>query len=476
MHNFINSLVPENAEVIWYKKDFARCNEKVNFFYAFCKLGEYFYSLHLNRIQIPFVTPPTHVPMKDDFVTLLGSKQVMRDIVLSKYRVNDSGLELIESHVVDSVVQGVDPRIVSNGKKAWAIIYTDQPGKRDWGAVLLDLVTLKATEITFQSKKIKYGKNWQPFIDKDQLYAVHELNPFRIIRIDETTGVAEIVYESESYLPISSSYDSYPLARGGSNAIIRENYLVGMGHATSEVYRHYPFIWSHQGCSGATITFIDLFYHFTKHGYSLIDPTSLFEDEEFLYVGLDCHERERGHEQKMLHILLRFKKNRTDSHKGNLTLLDFLDSEPVTENNGIPDLTYHRFFCTELRSAVLHEQRRGVRTSIGIPGHIVHGPYLKINSAATFSAELAYLTKNDKESHCGVFEVVAHKSNPDGSINVNFPEYLAQSQLESTSGALMKKRLTFDTEQQLGKFLEFRVFANKEAIVSVFDIITAKLN
>ncbi len=475
MDNFIKSLIPENADVIWHKKDFARSNADVNFFYAFCKLGEFIYSLHLNRIQIPYITSPTHVPMKNDFAILLGHKQVTRAIVLSKYRVNDSGLELIESHVVDSVVQGVDPRVVSNGKKAWAIIYKNQSGIGDWGATLLDLVTLKATDITLKSSKIKYGKNWQPFIFKDQLHAVHELNPFRIIRIDETTGVAETVYESESYLPIFSSYDSYPLARGGSNAIILEGHLVGIGHATSEIFRHHPFIWSHQKSFGTAITFMDFFYHFTKHGYSLIDPTSLFEDEEFLYVGLDCHERDRGHEQKVLHILLRFKKNRTDSHKRILPLQELLDSEPVTENNGIPDLTYHRFFCTELRSAVLHEQRRGVRTSIGVPGHIVHGPYVKINCAATFSAELAYLTKNDKESHCGVFEVVAHKSNPDGSMDVDCPEYLAQSQLESTSGALMKKKLTFDTEQQLGKFLEFRVFVNKEAIVSVFDIITAKL-
>lgn len=92
-----------------------------------------------------------------------------------------------------------------------------------------------------------------------------------------------------------------------------------------------------------------------------------------------------------------------------------------------------------------------------------------------YSAELSYFTKNDKEPYCGCFEVVVHKKNPDGSINVHCPVYLAQSQLEATSGVLVKKRLIFNTDEHLDKFLEFRVFANKDAIVSVCDIVTKNM-
>lgn len=475
MYNISQFIRLENSEVIWHKREIAEHDANVNFFYAFCRLGEYFYSLHLNRLQLPYVTSPTHVALSSDVVTPVGQKnRMVRKIILSKYRAIDGNLDLLESNVIDSVVQASDPRIVSNGKKAWAVMHNEL-GKDDWGATLLDLCNLKTIDITFKQKNIKYGKNWQPFIHNDELFVVHELNPFRVLKINEITGVAEVVYEAESYLPIFSNYETYPLLRGGSNSIIKNDFLFGLGHTSSEVFRHHPFLWSHQKGFGTTVSFIDFFYYFTKHGYALIDPTSLFEDDESIYIGLDCHERDRQHEQKMLHILLKFNKIPSGNHKKTLPLLEFLDSEPITEQNGVPDLSCHRFFCPELPSAALYEEIRGVRTSIGVPGHIVHGPYLTVLDGGNYSAELSYFTKNDKEPYCGCFEVVVHKKNPDGSINVHCPVYLAQSQLEATSGVLVKKRLIFNTDEHLDKFLEFRVFANKDAIVSVCDIVTKNM-
>lgn len=474
MNDFTQILALENAQVIWQKKELSRANENANFFYAFCQLGQYFYSLHQSRKQPAYTTPPTHIPLSNDVTYLLNGQNIERYITLSKYQMHDGRLEVLESHIVSSVIQGTDPRIVSDGKDAWAIMYSEDADSVDgMSSILLNIRTLSVQKIKFKSSNIKYGKNWQPFIDHGQLFAVHELSPFRIIKIDVATGMAEMIYESDNYLPVFSTYDSYPLVRGGSNTIIWNDSFIGLGHATSEVFRHHPFIWTHTKKTGTTILFIDLFYHFTKHGYSLIDPTSLFVDEEFVYVGLDCHERDRQHEQKMLHILLRFNKNSSgNGHKMNQSLLEFLKSEPVTEHKGIPNLSCHRFFCAELPSSVLYEQRRGVRTSIGLPGHIMHGPYLSIVNEGSFSAELSYFTKNDRELYCGVFEVVALRKNPDGSIDIHSPVYLAQSELEATAGVLMKKKLVFSTNGQLNNFLEFRVFSKENAIVSICDIVT----
>lgn len=473
MDNLIQFLTPENAEVIWYKKSTLESNKNVDFFYAFCKIGDFFYSLHLNKIHLPYVTPSTHIEMSNDLTKQTNDREIKRNIVLSKYCVTEGRLKFLESNIIHSVEQGEDPRIVSNGKNAWAVIHNNSDkGINGWGAVLLDLCSLEAKNIIFKDENIRYGKNWQPFIYKDQLFAVHELNPFRIIKIDVDTGIAKIVYEAESYLPIFSTYDSYPLVRGGSNTIIWNDSFIGLGHATSEVFRHHPFIWTHTKKIGTTILFIDLFYHFTKHGYSLIDPTSLFEDEESVYVGLDCHERDRKHEQKVLHILLKFNKNILNKAESILPLLKFLETEPVTEQNGVPNLSCHRFFCSELPSAVLYEQARGVRASIGLPGHIVHGPYLPIVNEGSFSAELSYFTKNDQVSFCGVFEIVAHRKNQDGKIKADSTVYLAQSELEATAGVLVKKKLVFSTDGKLNNFLEFRVFANTNSVVCVIDIVT----
>jgi len=471
MNDLTQIFTSENAQVIWQQRELSRTNENANFFYAFCRMGDDFYSLHLSRMQAPYVTSPKHVAMSNDLSLLINQKTFAHDIYLSRHRLVDGRLETLEKHLVDSAKGGTDPRIASNGQNAWAILY-NSAGVDGLGAMLLDLRSLKVMKISFQSGNIKFGKNWQPFIENDQLFAVHELNPFRIIKIDVVTGVAEVIYEAESYVPIFSGYDFYPLVRGGANSIIRGDTLIGLGHATSEAFRHHPFLWTHQKKFGTTITFLDIFYRFTKCGYALIDPTTMFEDEESIYVGLDCHERDRQHEQRMLHILLKFDKNPSDKNKGNMSLLKFLEDEPVTEEFGIPNLKCHRFFCTELRSAVLHEDAKGVRASIGVPGHIVYGPYIKITHDGIFLAELAYLTKNDQKIDCGCFEVVVHKSNPDGTINVDSPLYLAQSSLEATSGVLMKKKLIFDTSGQMGNFLEFRVFASQDAIVSVWDIVT----
>ena len=73
--------------------------------------------------------------------------------------------------------------------------------------------------IEVASPHFAYGKNWQPFLMGDELFIVHELTPFRVLGVDVANGRATIVREVDVSFKLRSLHQSYPMLRGGCNAV-----------------------------------------------------------------------------------------------------------------------------------------------------------------------------------------------------------------------------------------------------------------
>ena len=82
---------------------------------------------------------------------------------------------------------------------------------------------------------LKPGKNWSPFVYKNEIYFVHEFNPFRVLKLsnnfnNDTIGSLSNFYSVKTNSSISI-FDNYSIYRGGSNALeIKEGLFLGFGH------------------------------------------------------------------------------------------------------------------------------------------------------------------------------------------------------------------------------------------------------
>ena len=72
------------------------------------------------------------------------------------------------------------------------------------------------------------GKNWGPFVYNEEIYFVHEVSPFRVVKLVgdtvETVFVKDIPCELHQI-------DRYPVLRSGSNGLeVKPGVILGFGH------------------------------------------------------------------------------------------------------------------------------------------------------------------------------------------------------------------------------------------------------
>ena len=122
-------------------------------------------------------------------------------------------------------------------------------------------------------------------------------------------------------------------------------------------------------------------------------------------------------------------------------------------------------------SAVDSAHEMGGRVTTGRkPGHLVHGPYVKIAEEGRYSAELSYLTRSCPGQRAGVFDVTI--SQFDEADNLVDFRTLGSVDLPDTEGNMGEVRLDFDTTGHLGCVLEMRVFVEKDVKMNAFHIRT----
>jgi hypothetical protein len=98
------------------------------------------------------------------------------------------------------------------------------------------------------------------------------------------------------------------------------------------------------------------------------------------------------------------------------------------------------------------------RLSTGVAGHLVHGPYVRIQKECRYCAELIYSTESCSAERVGVFDISVCRIDAQGD-QVQF-ETLGFADLRPTDRAPSVARIEFDTTGHSGALLETRVFAD----------------
>lgn len=141
---------------------------------------------------------------------------------------------------------------------------------------------------------INPGKNWAPFVYDNEVYFVHEISPFRVVKLE-----GDVVYSVfQRDLPAEiQPLDSYPVLRGGCNGLDIGNGLVlGFGHdnyaPTRDSIRHRPFSWS-VNMANQTVD-IDKVDYAWDDRYNIIDPTAFILKDGQYYL-MTCETERAWH-------------------------------------------------------------------------------------------------------------------------------------------------------------------------------------
>lgn len=454
MHGVLPLLRKDCAEILILDEDVSVHNEYAQFHYSFCMLeGE------LNSLNVQYRTL-SHYRGRDiiwPFNTIFHNRYVR----------TDQGFDLIER---EAIGPGGDPRVVSDGKNAYAIIVGDLPGNGP-KALVYDLRRRRKFPVKVDDMSFHWGKNWQPFLDGDELYVVHEFTPLRVMRIDLETGCATATRTKDVALNMPCCFygsPQYPALRGGGNAILQNGTLYGIGRATSSGYRHAPFAWSIDGSGRAEFTFSELFSDFYGCGINLIDPTSLFFVGDDLYLGLCCTERDWVHSQRIINMLVAFRRN--GAKDGPRRLDRFLARRSSEHGKNVAMLHGGLFFCVEMPGEISYVQEHSGKLSVGDPGQLVGGPGVEIIREDLYCAELSYLTLECKGARAGVFEIAAMRVS-DGEAGTE-TRVLGRADIPSTDREMNALRVAFDTSGLIGWKLETRVFAEEGVKLNAFHVRT----
>jgi hypothetical protein len=450
LSEFTQHFKHEHADILLLKEEVARIGSYSNFFYAFCSLNGELYSVHVAYSMLPYYK--------------MNTREFHRDrILLTRYAKKGTGYSIAEQVEIGP---GEDPRVVSNGTRAYAVIIANKfSGER---TILLDLTTRQLVPLRVNTPDFPYGKNWQPLLIGDELFIVHELVPYRLLRVDVKTGRVDVAREVDVDFKLPCFRSSYPMFRGGSNAICVGDKVFGLGRGTSQRYRHHPFFWSMDAAGHLELTFTNFFDQFYRCGYNIIDPTSLFIDGDDVFFGLCCTERDWAHTQLLTNFLIALRPRREGVT--NFGLTEFFAARNNQAGKRGPNLDRHMFFCIEMPCATASEYQFGGRVSTGRPGHLVHGPYITAPRAGFYAAELSYLTKAAPQKRAGVFDVAV--SWPDRDNQPTGLRTLASVDLEATNGGESQATLLFDTSDLRGGLLEFRVYVDEGVLMNAYHIRT----
>ncbi len=365
----------------------------------------------------------------------------------------------LERHGRRRIAPGYDPRIVSDGVRAFGL-FSGVPAASGGQAapVAYDILADRLIEIQ-TPVGLPVGKNWQPFLRDGALYVVHELAPLRILQIDLENGVSRTVEETPFNLPISALHQPYSMFRGGSNPIVLENGAVaGVGHATIRRHRHAAFLWERHADGNVVFAFHSLFSKFADHGYNLVDPNSLFIDRAGrLVLGVTACPRDVGHEQPMECLLLRFG----GEPRAGASLSQFLERRAHVGTTEEPNLAAATFFCEEMPCAIAHKDWDGCRWSAGEPGYLVYGPYAPITREGDYVAMLRYTTEGATGA-VGEFDVTA--TGADGGA------VLGATRIEAANDHFGYAQVALSTRGRVGMRLETRVRVGADVRLGAYDI------
>ncbi|WP_068241995.1 hypothetical protein [Tritonibacter horizontis] len=284
------------------------------------------------------------------YFTLQGQvHSVHRNFVLlptegyTKGKLQDSNNTLTVYNWVDGALQaqdqrnlghGTDPRVVSDGETA----YVFQLMRRDGDQQKSFYRILKLPDqISFDIEDVAgmpLGKNWQPFLKDGKLFVVFGFDPLKVIEIGED-GSTKVVATQQTQLDIFPPHQKFSMFRGGSNGVVAEDGCVyGFGHLTVRNFRHDIFMWRLDADWNLDVKISSNTIGLKDQGYMITDPTSFFEYDGAIFLGLALSERDWYFDQKFADILVKLDASTLPelfaSSGPILPTLNFDPIEPVT--------------------------------------------------------------------------------------------------------------------------------------------------
>jgi len=450
IHVLVEQLSKHPLKVLWKKNYWVEYNELFDVFYSFCYVNDRFISLH-GEMNI------------ETFHKRREKDSKVANLYKCEYQLSENGLEQINKKHIGL---GADPRMVSDGKNAYA--YVTGYGEAKHPAFIYrekddSLHPVKA------DNDFDWGKNWQPFMKGERLFIVHELTPLGIYEINLTTFELQATQSQESDYHLPAHNTNHTMFRGGANAIYENGYTYGLARASAQSYKHLPFFWSSMHEKTPSLQFEDTFNGIAQKGFSIMDPTSFFKKGKEIFFGLACSETCWFHAQEILNVLLVLdpENNYTSLPYLSDVLKNYTDAYKGKEIN----LSNHIFHCDRLQHDIPHSYEYGVQ-SHGDAGVLVYGPYIEVKKAMQLQVELSYLTINTEGEKAGLFDICLSKKDKKG--NVQF-SVVGEHELKTTNKEMHRVSITFDTSTFLGWQAEFRVHVDQGYIVNAFHIRTKEL-
>ena len=221
------------------------------------------------------------------------------EYIFSRKVINRNWFDSNISYQNNLIGYGEDPRAFSCNDVPMVYSVLHKDGYRQLNRLCLfnEEKSIWRWILLWHDKNIIPGKNWSPFVYRDEIYFVHEFSPFRVLKLNNrmnihTDNVAylEKVLEIELALPISKS-DNYCVARGGSNGLeLNDGIVMGFGHSNDLIDTadnatkliHRPFVWK------IDLRKVNVSIEGLKHNwderFNIIDPTSFYKKGNKYYL------------------------------------------------------------------------------------------------------------------------------------------------------------------------------------------------
>ena len=370
---------------------------------------------------------------------------------------------------------GEDPRCIAVWDRPF-VLTANSPGQ-NLNYVLFDVNAKKRINIEFRGNsgsKVRYGKNWQPFVFEDELYAVHGFSPFRIVKIDVETGGCEVVFEKDIGFDLVAPHDRFTHFRGGSSALVLGGEIVGFAHLTIDSGRHMLFRWTFSPSRQQVSLCCDVDTWFlAAEGFQIVDPTSFFSFRDKLYLGLSCSNRDWFYGQTYASFLLELEDDPKAAPAKSLgEVLAERAGESLTNSSALvpPPQRVHFFRADEMHIANGAKARNHeVLASVGRdqPGFVIHGPYIDV-PAGRYRARVQYASPGGTWQEIGYLDVC---SNLQGTQTILVKKYFRGTQDDL---AILELEFDIPSEEQ-GRGIETRVVSTGIADLRLTDVAIERL-
>jgi hypothetical protein len=220
-----------------------------------------------------------------------------------------------------------------------------------------------------------------------------------------------------------------------------------------------------------------------KKGVSILEYPEMYTEIGPHYLERTAAPRQREWDASLNRIVEVDREKKTGNHElcrycfanNNFELAEhehvaFSSFTNSQNSQGSWDLDRGRFFCAHMPSAIEVVVDSGGLASTGASGHLVYGPYVKIERESQYCAELCYLTKSCPGWRAGEFEVTVSWPGS-GGVQREF-RTLGRTDLRATDGDICESRIKFSTNGFLGALLETRVYVETSVEMNAFEIRT----